>query len=179
MEDRVGRGPTGRGAGLKLAKRAGGALAIAALFAGIALLWRRVLRARGRTETPADVQAAIDLANRAYLEALENGDAAAYGAIFTDDAISMPARGKIVRGRRAIEASIEGALRHIAFRAGDIRTIETHVDGKTAYELGRYSFDVTADGSAQTLAGRYLVVWRKVRDDWKIAVDASDPTPAA
>jgi uncharacterized protein (TIGR02246 family) len=148
--------------------------AVVALVAGVLFVMKRAL-ALLRSESTADVQAAIDRGNQAYIEALEHGDASAYGALFTKDAISMPARGASIRGRDAIEASIEGAFKHVAFRSGNIQTAETRVEGKTAYELGGYSFDVTADGTDQQLAGRYLVVWQKVRNEWKIAVEASEP----
>ena len=87
----------------------------------------------------------------------------------------MPARGTMVRGRDAIQTSIGEAFKHIIFLDGVIRTTETHVDGSTAYEIGRYSFDISSGGVATTLAGRYVVVWRKIGNEWKIAVDASQP----
>jgi uncharacterized protein (TIGR02246 family) len=161
---------------MKLSRTFSRGFAVVAAIAGILFVAKRVV-ALLRSESTADVQAAIDRSNQAYIEALEHGDANAYGALFTKDAISMPARGASIRGRDAIEASIEGAFKHVAFRSGSIQTAETRVEGNTAYELGGYSFEITADGTDQRLAGRYLVVWQKVGNAWKIAVEASEPTP--
>jgi uncharacterized protein (TIGR02246 family) len=146
------------------------------VLAGVALLLGRASRRRAENlESVADVQASIDRANQAYLDALKRGDAAAYAALFTPDAVSMPARGTIMRGREAIGASIAEAFKNVTFRDGRLQSTETRVDGKAAYEAGRYSFDVMSGGECATLNGRYFVVWRKVRDGWKIAVDASQP----
>jgi len=162
---------------MTLASRVSRAFVAVVVVAGVALLVVRAAQAAG-DGTP-EVQAAIDRGNEAYLDALKRRDAAGYAALFADDAVSMPARGTMVRGRDAIRASIAEAFKHISFLDGVIRTTETHVDGSTAYEIGRYSFDISSDGVASTLAGRYVVVWRKIGDDWKIAVDASQPNAPA
>jgi uncharacterized protein (TIGR02246 family) len=160
---------------MKLLTRISRIVAGMAIVAFVAFVVRRAVTLL-RSESTADVQAAIDRANRAYLDALERGDSAAYSSLFTDDALSMPARGAAIRGRDAIEASVAGAFKHVAFRSGRIRTAETRVEGKTAYELGGYTFEITANGTDQKLAGRYLVVWEKVGSTWKIAVEASQPS---
>ena len=168
MEDRSRR--------MTLATRVSRAFVAVVVVAGVALLVQRAAAAHGAgPEGLPEVQAAIDRANEAYLDALERSDARGYAALFAADAVSMPARGTMVRGRDAIQASIAEAFKHIAFLDGMIRTTETHVDGSTAYEIGRYSFDVSSGGVASTLAGRYVVVWRKIGGEWKIAVDASQP----
>jgi uncharacterized protein (TIGR02246 family) len=160
---------------MKLIARISRVFAAITILTIVAFVVRRTI-ALLQSESTADVQAAIDRGNRAYLEALERGDSVAYSSLFTDDAISMPARGASIRGRDAIEASVAGAFKHVAFRSGRIRTAETRVEGNTAYELGGYTFEITADGAEQRLAGRYLVVWQKVRNTWKIAVEASQPS---
>ncbi len=161
---------------MTLATRVSRAVVAVVVVAGVALLVQRVAAANGTgSDGLPEVQAAIDRANEAYLDALKHSDAHGYAALFAVDAVSMPARGTMVRGRDAIQASIAEAFKHISFLDGMIRTTETHVDGTTAYEIGRYSFDVSSGGVATTLAGRYVVVWRKVGDEWKIAVDASQP----
>ncbi len=152
-------------------------IALAFVFTGVALLLRRFEQAaRARTPvTVADVQAAVDAGNRRYIAALEAGDASSYAAVFTHDAVSMPARGQLIRGRAAIAASIADALATTTFSKGHLETSQLHLDGDTAYELGRYAFDVSCNGAAQHLTGRYLVVWRRSGADWKIAVDSSQP----
>ena len=150
------------------------------VLAGLAILVQRAARVgRAAVSEGGDVTTAIHRGNAAYLDALKRGDASAYAEIFTPDAISMPARGTMLRGRDAIQASIAEAFRRIAFRDGTLDTTDTRVDGETAYESGRYSFDITQDGSPATLSGRYLVVWRKSGAGWRIALDASQPNAPA
>ncbi len=158
------------------------AFALAFVFTGVALLFRRYGQAARQTMPASleEVQAAIDAGNRTYVAALEAGDARAYASIFMQDAVSMPARGQLVRGRATIEASIAEAFKTMTFQNGSLQSSQTHVDGDTAYELGNYAFDVASAGVTQRLTGRYLVVWRRCGTDWKIAVDSSQPkeTPA-
>jgi uncharacterized protein (TIGR02246 family) len=121
------------------------------------------------------VQAAIDAANSAYVAALVKKDARAFGDLFTVDAVSLPTRSAAVHGRDAIVESMQQVFRHLTFERGRLRTLETHLDGGTASEIGSYEFDVLVDGNAEKLQGRYLVVWRAVDGVWKIAIDSSQP----
>ncbi len=157
--------------------RASWVFALAFVFTSVALLFRRFGNiARGRTPASlADVEAAIEAGNRTYLAALEAGDARAYASVFTQNAVSMPARGRLVRGRATIEASIADAFKTMRFTNGSLTSSQTSVDGDTAYEIGDYAFDVATDGALQHLTGRYLVVWRREGAHWKIAVDSSQP----
>ena len=87
----------------------------------------------------------------------------------------MPARGQVVRGRAAIETALSESLQKVRFSAGQIVSLETHLAGRLAYEIGRYRFNIDAGGGTQTVSGRYLVVWKNIADTWKIAVDAAQP----
>jgi uncharacterized protein (TIGR02246 family) len=129
----------------------------------------------------AEIAAAIAEANRSCLAALERGDARAYASHFVEDAISLPARGPIVRGRAAIERAMAEAFRSARFGNAEWRTIDTRTNGSTAYETGTYAFVVfnSAERSRpQTLKGRYFVVWKRAAGGWKIAYDASQPGAA-
>jgi uncharacterized protein (TIGR02246 family) len=126
---------------------------------------------------PKEVRAAINRANAECLAALEAGDAHAYAQHFADDSISLPGRGPMVRGRVAIEEAMEDAFGKVRFSDAEWETLETRYNGKTAYETGAYKFVVrpAGRGTTQTLTGRYFVVWKKIGDQWKIAVDAAQP----
>jgi uncharacterized protein (TIGR02246 family) len=121
------------------------------------------------------VQGAIDTTNRAYVAALVKKDAKAFGDLFTVDAVSLPTRSPAIHGRDAIVESMREVFRHLTFERGKLRTLETHLEGETASEIGSYEFDVLVDGNAERLQGRYLVVWRAVNGVWKIAIDSSQP----
>ena len=135
--------------------------------------------ARVAPDSLADVESAIEIGNHAYVDALERADAHAYANLFAEDAVSMPAHGPVIRGRPAIESSIARALKAMIVSHGEIRTRETHLQGDVAYEIGTYLLDVTIGGSPQRLQGRYLAVWRKIDDAWKISADVSQPDAPA
>ena len=131
----------------------------------------------GQAADPELVLEAIGRANAECLAALQAGDAYAYAQHFTDDSISLPGRGPMVRGRAAIEEAMEQAFGKVRFTDAEWQTLETRFNGKTAYEAGAYRFVMrpSGRGRAQKQAGRYFVVWKKVGDEWKIAVDAAQP----
>jgi len=125
-----------------------------------------------------DIAEAIAAANRECREALERGDAQAYAAHFAEDAISLPGRGPIVRGREAIERAMAEAFRTTRLSGAFWETIDTRTNGSTAYETGTYAFFIAPGDERsrpQTLKGRYFVVWKRVGSGWKIAFDASQP----
>ncbi len=123
------------------------------------------------------IQAAISRANQECVAALEAGDAHAYAQHFADDAMSLPGRGAVVRGRTAIEEAMEEAFHKAHFSEAEWQTLDTQFNGKTAYETGAYKFIVrpAGRGGTQQMTGRYFIVWKKVGDQWKIVVDAAQP----
>jgi uncharacterized protein (TIGR02246 family) len=130
------------------------------------------------SEEPAgeDLSAAIERTNVESRDAIERGDAGAYAQRYAEDSISLPGTGPVVRGRAAIEEAMQDAFRKTRFRGAEWRTIETHVEGSSAFEIGAYRFLIDGDTSrAKTLTGRYFVVWKRIGHAWKIAVDAAQP----
>ena len=131
--------------------------------------------ARPAASSLSDVETAIERANVSYASALERGDAAAFASLFTEDAVDLPAHAAVIHGREAIRDAMAAAFAGMTFSFAEIKTSETHLSGDSAFEFGTYRFDVTFGGRPHTLRGRYAAVWRRVGDDWKIALDASQP----
>jgi|HubBroStandDraft_6_1064221.scaffolds.fasta_scaffold288722_2 uncharacterized protein (TIGR02246 family) len=123
-----------------------------------------------------DLAAAIERTNFESRDALERGDAGAYAQRYAEDSISLPGTGPVVRGRNAIEEAMEDAFRKTRFRGAEWHTIETHVEGSSAFEIGAYRFLIdNGTTRARALTGRYFVLWKKIGYAWKIAVDAAQP----
>jgi ketosteroid isomerase-like protein len=82
-----------------------------------------------------------------------------------------------IRGRAAIQAvfSATGGQGHTLHFS--TRELEGH--GTTAVEIGEYT---RKQSNGQTLdRGKYLVIWKRVGDDWKIhrdMINTSLPKPA-
>ena len=114
----------------------------------------------------ADDRAAIEALTADYTAAVQAGDAAAISALHAADAILLPPNEPSLRGREAVDAYL--AAFHAepldqTFTTEDVVVAES---GDLAYEVG------TWDG------GKYLTVWRRTPDGWRIAADAwSDDAP--
>jgi uncharacterized protein (TIGR02246 family) len=110
----------------------------------------------------------IDEAN-AKLEALQKeGDAAGMGAMYTEDAILLPAGGRKTEGRDAIEAfwadKLGSAGADVQLTTEDL----VPVGGDLAYEIGSYT---ATPKDATPVSGQYLVLWKRVDGSWKLHVD--------
>jgi|GEM_PF-1846713 len=127
------------------------------------------------TTTYVEATTAIETGNATYAAALERHDAKAFAGLFAPDAVTMSPHSPVIRGRASIEASMAEAFKTIAFTKCEVRTSETHIAGDVAYEFGTYRFEVDQEGRTSELHGRYLAVWRRVDDTWKIAADVSQP----
>jgi ketosteroid isomerase-like protein len=112
-----------------------------------------------RTETlPADVTGALE-------QAITRHDLAASVALFSDDAQILPQHGPAVRGRQEIEAYLnDWTTPKVTY---DTDTELTLVRGDLGVEQGRYRIRNVRRGS-DVEDGKYLHVWRRVGNDWKL-----------
>jgi uncharacterized protein (TIGR02246 family) len=135
-----------------------------------------------RTPDTAEVRAAIEGTLREFGGAMQRADAAAIGAMFTEDAEYITAATKgFISGRAAIEDAFRARFKAARFLDVAIVTVSLQVVGDTAYETGtnRLTFQA-GDAPPVTRTGRYLSVWRRGADGvWRIRVDAIIPDPAS
>ena len=107
----------------------------------------------------------------AYQTADRAGDHATIAALYDDDAVIHPASKPAARGRAALDAYFaanDAEPQDITFTTGDIVVSDA---GDMAYEVGT----ITSPG----YAGKYLTVYRKTTDGWRIVGDTwSDDAPA-
>jgi ketosteroid isomerase-like protein len=130
--------------------------------------------AAARQDTARD---AIAVQSRALMAAIGNGDAAAAGSLFTDDAkLSVPGTHGVLSGRLAItnfwQSAINGGVKDLALTTADLAG-----DGEIRVETGTYA----ARGADRVELGRgqYLFVWQKKGGVWKISRDFAHPDAAA
>lgn len=129
------------------------------------------------TPQPKDVSAEIQKANEAYMTAVKNRDVETLTAMYTADAVVMPANQKIIEGTKAIrhmwQESFDYGMGHLT-----IATAEAMALGNCAHEYGTYQY-FTPDNQMVD-KGKYLVVWQKDGEQWKISKDiwnSSMPMP--
>ena len=106
----------------------------------------------------------IEKAQKQYLEALNEGDAAMLAQMSTERAILLPPNAAMIEGREAIEKYWRSV-----FAAGlrDVSARTVRVDeygGDAAREIGH--IHVSAPAPRDVLEGKYVIVWRKKGETW-------------
>ena len=120
-----------------------------------------------------DVRAADEAAIHAVLvdsyKAWEAGDAAGMVADYTEDATAFPPGSGMVKGRAAIEALWKSMAEQVS--DPKLTTLDVKPLGPSAArEIGTFSLK-TKGPTPQEVTGKYVVVWEKIGNDWKLATD--------
>jgi ketosteroid isomerase-like protein len=114
-------------------------------------------------------KAEIEAVNAKWIELFNRGDFAGVGSLYTADATALPPGSGMVRG----DAAIGAMWKSIAEQVGDpnLMTLEVKSLGPTtAQEIGTYSLK-TKGPNPKAVTGKYLVVWEKIGNDWKLVAD--------
>lgn len=104
-----------------------------------------------------------------WAAAFNNGDAASVAAMYAKDAYVLPPGGPMVKGRSAIEAF----WRQTAHQVGDAKLVTLDVQRlgrRSAREIGTVTLETKAQ-PPQQIAGKYVVVWRRIGGHWLLATD--------
>ena len=114
-------------------------------------------------------KAEIEAANAKWIEFFNKGDFAGVSSLYTADATAFPPGSAMVRGNAAI-----GAMwKSIAAEVGDpkLMTLDVKPLGPSAArEIGTVSLK-TKGPNPKDVTAKYLVIWEKVGNDWKLAAD--------
>ena len=114
-------------------------------------------------------KATIEKLNDAWTAAFNKGDAAAVAALYTEDAYVLPPGSAMVKGRAAIETFWRQAAQQMT--DAKLTTVDVLPLGRSAArEVGTVTLK-TKSQPPQEVVGKYVVVWRKVGRDWKLAAD--------
>jgi uncharacterized protein (TIGR02246 family) len=119
---------------------------------------------------PAAAQKAeIEAVNARWMALFNKGDFAGIAALYTDDATVLPPGSGMVKGKVAIEAM----WKNISEQVGDPKVVTLDVKplgASAAREIGTFSLK-TKDASQKEVTGKYVVIWEKTGNDWKLATD--------
>lgn len=130
-------------------------------------------------QTAVSDSAAIHALARQFSQAYVRGDAAAMADLYTSDALIFPERSDAITGREAIRRywtlpAGRRVTRHV------ITPAHIRVDGRHAYDHGTFEIAGMREGKSWgPFRGKYLVVWRREGDSWRIHLDMwnSGPEP--
>jgi uncharacterized protein (TIGR02246 family) len=114
-------------------------------------------------------KAEIEAMNTKFVELFNKGDFSGLASLYSPDAIAMPPGSSMVHGR----AAIEGMWKSMAEQVGDpkLMTVDVKPLGPSAArEIGTFALK-TKGPTPQEVNGKYLVVWEKVGNDWKLTTD--------
>jgi uncharacterized protein (TIGR02246 family) len=132
-----------------------------------------------RSDTAADEQTIRGL-DQKWLAAVQAGDATASAGYYAPDGALLPADGPIAQGTGAIIAAWQGIF---GMKNAKLTFAPTQVTvasaGDMAYEIGTYEFSFDSDKGPVKDVGKYVVVWKKIGGDWKVAADIYNSDSAA
>ena len=114
-------------------------------------------------------KATIEQLNEKFAAAFNKGHAAAVAAMYTEDAVVLPPGADMVRGReniRAFWAKTAEQIQDIKLTTVDVKPLGPDA----AREIGTFSLK-TKGPQPQEVSGKYVVVWQKAGNDWKLATD--------
>ncbi len=120
-----------------------------------------------------NIAAEINKQNAKYMAAFNAGDANAVMKLHTKDARVMMSGQPMSVGSEAVRAAIAAETSGPAKLTLHLTSTDVHADGDTAYEKGRWTMQVQSGGTEDiTDSGPYLVIWKKVGEEWLIDFDA-------
>jgi uncharacterized protein (TIGR02246 family) len=114
-------------------------------------------------------KATIEKLNDAFEAAFAKGDAAALAGMYAEDATVLPSGAPMAKGRAAIQAFWGGAIAQLS--SAKLTTLDVRSLGpEYAQELGTFALTTTAQ-PPQTVAGKYVVIWKKAGSSWQLSTD--------
>jgi ketosteroid isomerase-like protein len=116
-----------------------------------------------------------------FVTAFNAKDMTALAAFYADDAVWLRPNAPLMKGRSALEAAFKKQFTDPAVLK--LTPTESMIAGNYGFSVGTYTVTVpTIGGGSMTYAAKYLTVFERVGNDWKIAYDmqnADQPPPTA
>ena len=115
-----------------------------------------------------DFKQEIIEANKGFMIAFNATNPEAMGLIYTENGKLYPSNSNIIKGRKAIELFWKNIF-ELGITKAKLITNEVEGFNDTAVEEGFYS--LYNDNNELLDKGKYIVVWKKVNNQWKYDKD--------
>jgi len=126
----------------------------------------------------AEARKAIDAGNAEWIAGQKAGNADRMASLFDNDGSQFGAKGRVIRGRKAIhDRFAEGFKTNGPALDFTITTLEVWLVDDLVYESGNYTLKLQPKGKdTSSFAGKYVTIWKRQRNGaWKIWVDVGVP----
>ncbi len=121
------------------------------------------------------VKATIMAANQKFMDIFNKGTAG-ISDLYATDAELYPPNSDVVKGNTAIGPFWKGGF-DAGIKTVSLETVTADAAGDQVIETGRYKL-TAADGAAID-SGKYIVIWKKEKGDWKLYRDIWNTSMAA
>jgi uncharacterized protein (TIGR02246 family) len=125
-------------------------------------------------QDPAQARKAIEEINARMAKDMLAGTMDTVLADYTDDAVSLPNNGPMLKGKKAlVDHAKEMMAMGMKFSNVKFTTMDVKVSGATAYEIGTYAMTFAMPQMGEiSEEGKYLTVYEQAKDgSWKIKVE--------
>lgn len=129
------------------------------------------------TRSAAEEAGQIQALSRSFSDAYVRGDVEAMVSLYTPDAVIFPGNSEMLRGADAIRRywTLGEGQRVTLHRA---TPTEIRIDGDHAYDYGVYEVAGVRNGQAWGPShGKYVIVWRRTPQGWRMHLDIWNPRP--
>ena len=114
-------------------------------------------------------KAEIAAANGKWIAFFNKGDFDGVASLYTADATAFPPGSAMVKGRAAIGAMWKAMAEQVT--DPNVTTVDVKRLGPSAArEIGTFSLK-TKGTAPKEVTGKYVVIWQKVGNEWKLATD--------
>ena len=118
-------------------------------------------------EDNSQISEGITKTYQAFTSAVSNGDASGVASCYTDDAQLMAPNADLVTGKQEIQNAMQGFV-DAGINRISLESTEIEGFGNMAFEVGKYVLSVEEQVIDN---GKYIVIWKKVGEDWKLHRD--------
>jgi uncharacterized protein (TIGR02246 family) len=116
-----------------------------------------------RLTSSAVTRAAVEEANRRFMDAVGRGDASLLADLYTEDARVLPPNRPLVQGGRAAEQFWQSLL-DTGLSEMDLESLEVAGLGDLLYDVGQY--EMRGEVGQVLDRGKYLFIWRWEDGEW-------------